>query len=347
MTTRIEDMLSTARRILLRGKFRTKPPKMEDSDSDYCLSDNDQQHSRRSLLHSRRWKRMEGYGVRRRRYYALCGVVSFVLLVCLLSAVGWYRMMAGIPICARTKFYPYKTGCPTSGRCEKLRPNVTKGTEFLRVAVGWRVGALYGLHDHERVFMQAAERLRKRLPGVEPDVIRNYVQLEDELEMNGPKGIESRLQQYFQFELPGICCVTRSEMWQLRQAVKKFAFVHNTTFPVAFNEPKCYHERVNSVNNVILADRKTSDVLGRMYQQLIDGLMATDIPMVVKREEQLPFHINVLEFHGKRRKSIAMHLRELAQLLRKKTENEDVNIEFKVHGKPFLTTVEKLNNWMY
>lgn len=338
-------MLGTARRILLKAKLRAKPSKMEDSDSDYH-SDNDQK-SRRSLLHSRRWRRMEGYGARRRRYCAVCGVASFVLIVCLLSTFGWYQMMAGTPFCAQSKFYPYKTGCPTSGHCEKLRPGVKKGTEFLRVAIGWRVGALYGLHDHERVFMKSEERLRKRLPGVEPDVIRNYVQLEDGLEMNAPQGIESRLQEYFQFELPGVCCVTRDEMWRLRQAVKKFASVHNTTFPVTFNEPKCYHERVNSVKNVILADRKTKEILGRMYEQLADGLKATGIPMVIKKKEQLPFHMTVLEFHGKRRKSIGMQLRGLAQLLQKQTENADISIDFKVHGKPFLTTVEKLNNWMY
>ncbi len=311
------------------------------TDSDFL---SDPELSRRVLL-TGRWKRRPNNT--RGRCGAVMCVFAFVGAVCLGAALAWQALEGTSQRCERTKIYPYKSGCPTAATCANLRPGVASTKEFLRVNVGWRLGALYGLHSHAHVFMMSESRLKKRLPGVKPSALRNFVRLEDELEDLAPAlGVESRLQQFLQVELAPLCCVTRNEMGALRRTVKQWTKQRNSTkLTVRFDKLQCYHERVNSVNDVLLADKPTVKVLGAAEADLRDSLRNAGIKLPVERSHQLPFHLNIVEFHAIGRRSIHRHLRELG-VAADMVSDGVVTIQLHL-GQPFLTDVNVLNNWEY
>lgn len=311
------------------------------SDSDFF---SDPEYSRRELL-TGRWKRRPKH-TQSRRCAVMC-VTAFVGAVCLAAGLAWQALEGMTQPCEQTKIYPYKSGCPTASRCASLRPDVPSTKEFLRINVGWRLGALYGLHSHAHVFMTSESRLKKRLPGVQPSVLRNFVRLEDELEDLAPAlGVEARLQQFLQVELAPLCCVTRNEMSALRSTVGQWTKRHNATkLTVRFDKLRCYHERVNSVNNVLLADKHTTKILAAAEAELRKSLEARGVKIKVEREDQLPFHLNIVEFHAIGRRSIHRYLRELG-VGADMVNDGVVTIQLRL-GQPFLTDVSVLNNWKY
>lgn len=278
---------------------------------------------------------------------AVVCVVVFIGAVSLCAAIAWQILEGGTEYCEQTEIYPSKSGCPTASTCANLRPDVGTSKEFLRVNVGWRLGALYGLHSHAHVFMMSEARLRKRLPGVLPSAVRNFVRMEDELEdFAPPLGVESRVQQFLQVGLAPICCVTRSEMGALKRTVKQWSKQRNVTkINVRFDNLKCYHERVNSVNNVMLADKQTSKILFDAEADLRKSLLRAGVKIPVERWDQLPFHLNIVEFHAIGRRSIHKYLRELAVATDMARDGE-VTIQLHL-GQPSLTDINVLNDWKY
>lgn len=309
-------------------------------------SDSDEGYEQHDLLTGQE-KPVEVIERHPRRWACLC-VTFFVGAVVAFSVYDW-RVLLGhhaVPACRKTILYPFKVGCPTAKACASLRPHDTpRNARFFRTSVAWSFGALNGLHQHAAVANLSDARLRARVHAA-PRFVRGFVDLEDELEREMPSGLVTKLQKELHVTMSYFCCLTSDEMKLLRKITQKWIDQQvGLAIPVHFNHVECSRERVNSVTTTLVADKKAQESLMSLNNHLQDTLMAADVPIVVTRMHQMPFHATIVGFQTRDSKSIGGFLERIAEAVFK--TGHQVSLKTVISGKPKLGTVDELNNDKY
>lgn len=91
-----------------------------------------------------------------------------------------------------------------------------------------------------------------------------------------------------------ICCLTKDEAYWAQQLAKQWVMdSYPFDFQMGFNRVECVTPRPNAWGTMLVADASTQHTLLAMNHQIRDLLIAHDIPVIVPREQQYPFHISL------------------------------------------------------
>ena len=97
------------------------------------------------------------------------------------------------------------------------------------------------------------------------------------------------------------CCIREDEFHLLKQTMYEWTMeVAPFDIPISFDEVQCWHERHNSITELIVADNDSQFRLMRVYEDLvarIEGRAGIPIESVVPRSLQMPFHVTLMGFH--------------------------------------------------
>lgn len=213
--------------------------------------------------------------------------------------------------CTRTELFPFKVGCPTASGCARYRPEV-RTTPMHRFGAIWSFGDIGQLHDAR---LRKGGALTRHFPLLLPAFARSFLATEDALESRIPHAlpVETLLQRAIHLSLSYVCCVTQREVDVARGVVERFAArIANLSVPLRVDSLQCWHERVNSVTNILVADAASQRRLMRLNHELAHALTVAGVPVFVARAHQMPFHFTLLGLHTSQNRSISPHLSAIA-----------------------------------
>lgn len=253
----------------------------------------------------------------------LTAVSAFLVLFCI--------VITRIPdnsqqiTCPRTSFFPFKIGCPTASGCSQFRRVTQPMNTF---GAYWTFGELGGLHDaHVRAELSDSA-IRKRFPLANTQFVRRFFAAEDALErgMNLPRRLQLNHQDMIHLSLSYVCCVTPEEIAIAKRVVRDFAQRNsNLSIPIHLNSLACYHERVNSVTNILVADDTAQQRILKINHELANALNTAGVPVYIERMRQMPFHFTLLGVHTRHNESIENGLHSIASAVNAVKQNIDIN----------------------
>ena len=84
-----------------------------------------------------------------------------------------------------------------------------------------------------------------------------------------------------------LCCLRKNETDWAKEIIYEWILDnHPFSFDVTFNRLECWHERYNSVTNIIIAVDDTQKTVMKMNQQLEEKLLDRGIPTEIPRSLQ-------------------------------------------------------------
>jgi ribosomal protein L17 len=128
--------------------------------------------------------------------------------------------------------------------------------------------------------------------------VENFVHASQDLERQVKTEIPDiniKQQERLHLSLAYFCCLRRNETDWVREITQEWIHHHHPfDFTVKFNKLECWHERHNSVTNIIVGDDATQSVLMKMLHDLYDTIhRRAGIKMEIPRENQMPFHVTL------------------------------------------------------
>lgn len=232
--------------------------------------------------------------------------------------------------CRKTHLYPSRLACPTTSECRHRRPFLSKKTQFHRVDVGWNF-PLLGIHNVHRVEAMEDEKVAKlfRLP---PRVVRTFLYIEDRLEnsvstrLRDIHQVREKLPKDIRVPISHLCCLTKEEMMRTGPAVKAWTESRNFSTHLDFTHVECWQESSFNVENSLIADLTSQRHLLELNHELSQWLVRANVPVIVRRVEQLKFRIPLVGFYTRYSKnSIRPMLRSIADSV------ADVNRAFELN----------------
>lgn len=232
--------------------------------------------------------------------------------------------------CRKTHLYPSRLACPDSSECRRRRPFLSKDTRFHRVDVGWNY-PLLGIHNaHQVEAMKDSEVAR--LFNLPPRVVRTFLYIEDRLEnsvstrLRDIHQVREKLPRDIRVPIAHLCCLTKEEMEKTGPAVKAWTESRNFSTHLDFTHVECWQESPYNVENSLIADLTTRKHLFQLNHELSQWLVRGNVPVIVRREEQLRFRIPLVGFYTRNSKnSIRPMLRSIADSV------ADVNRAFELN----------------
>jgi hypothetical protein len=91
-----------------------------------------------------------------------------------------------------------------------------------------------------------------------------------------------------------LCCLRNHQVVETLQLMKTWVQERNFDFRVRFDRLECWHERPNSVTNILIVDDNSQHTLMGILRDLELYLINRGIPIIVPRTDQMPFHITIV-----------------------------------------------------
>jgi len=268
-----------------------------------------------------------------RRASIIVAVIVFGIVA--LASVMW----SGIPdhhrtsfyACRKTHLYPSELACPSTTECRKRRPYLPTNTEFHRVDVGWDF-PLLGYHNSHRVGEMPDNKIRHFFK-VAPRVIKTFLFIEDHLEtsvsahLRDVHQVRENLPKDIRIPIAHLCCLTKKEMQQTKPAVERWTAQRKTNFSLHldFTHVECWQESDSNVENSLVGGPDTQKHLWDLNLDLNRFLVVSNVPVYVRRTEQMKFRIPLVGFYTRSGKSIRPLLQGIADSV------QDVNRLFELN----------------
>jgi hypothetical protein len=205
------------------------------------------------------------------------------------------HLMHSEPQCQRTQIFPFVTGCP-----EHCRRAVDDKEPMYRMTLEWYFGQSdqYPLKDGKRIAyprginFQCPDQFVSTFQSAATSL---YTSLQESLP-NQTGSLLIKKQKQMHLSLSYFCCLRQNETHWIREAMYQWIQERSPfSFNIAFEENaiQCWHEGPNSVTFIILVDNQTQQLLLDMNHDLNRYLESMGVPIVVQREQQMPFHVTL------------------------------------------------------
>jgi len=113
-----------------------------------------------------------------------------------------------------------------------------------------------------------------------------------------PNNVTVAPQARMHMSLAYFCCLRKNETDWVREIM--YDWVNEKRpfdFTVKFDKLECWHERYNSITNILVGDLETQRSVMRLVHDLYQTLEHRGFPMEVLREEQMPIHVTLIGLH--------------------------------------------------
>lgn len=216
-------------------------------------------------------------------------------------------LMHAKPISQRTIHFPFRTGCPHD--CEPYRQRMCldeTATNFSRLTVQWYFGQT-AKFDPKKAWAEqnGATNYPKGINFEAPEAfVRTFHAAARDLKDQGEqllkvlpmKEFKVHKQKNMHASLSYLCCLTPREAKKGMEVIDKWIDKTEFNFTVRFTEIQSWHESPNSVTNIVLVDESSQIQMMRMNHDLNQHLESAGVPVIVPREDQMPFHATVAGF---------------------------------------------------
>jgi hypothetical protein len=218
----------------------------------------------------------------------------------------------------RTLHFPFRTGCPQD--CQPFRAaracppsrsshsnlrTATGPEDFFRVTVEWYFGN--ATQYDPRLSWDAQNGATDTAKGVDFQAPQSFVatfqaaardlkeQGERRLKLPG-KAFKVHTQKFMHVSLSYLCCLSAEEAAQSLPVIDRWMAETEFNFALAFAEIQSWHESPNSVTNIVVADEASQRNMMHLNHDLNQHLAAAGVPVVIPREDQMPFHATLAGF---------------------------------------------------
>jgi 2'-5' RNA ligase len=199
--------------------------------------------------------------------------------------------------CQKTMHFPFRVGCPHD--CSRYRSDsdMTKddSTDFYRLTIEWYFGEpdKYDANipwSAQRNSSQYKQGINFQCPA---SFVKTFQSASRELVERVHASIPDakvKKQKRMHMSLSYLCCLTADEVKVARPTIEEWIAETRFDFFVRFGEIQCWYERPNSVTTIVLVDPPSQRVLMKLNNEINDRLRSEGVPIVVPREDQMPFH---------------------------------------------------------
>jgi 2'-5' RNA ligase len=215
--------------------------------------------------------------------------------------------------CQKASIFPFRVGCPAS--CADWRSDVPVDSSeiFYRTNIAWYFG-------QPAAYVPAASKTQKQKQtqtaydkGINFQcplaLAENFIDASADLAHRVQSRIpdttarpNTRLRVNYQtrmhLSLAYLCCLRANETDWVREIMNQWVMdTQPFDFYVTFDQVQCWHERSNSVTEIILVDAASQRKLTKLNHDLARRLESAGIPVSVPHEMQMPFHMTLQGFH--------------------------------------------------
>ena len=225
---------------------------------------------------------------------------------------GWMdRTKQNKSTCQSTLFHPFRVGCPAT--CQRSAdPNET----MYRMNMAWYFGSTNnGTVIPSKDLPTAYDMgINYQAP---TSFVENFLRASETLQRQSqvalPPSIKFSPQARIHMSLAYFCCLRANETNWVREIMYEWVNKRRPfDFTVKFDRLECWHERFNSVSNIIVADETTQQTVMSLVHDLYDTIqnhpIAKGIVLEVPREDQMPIHVTLGGLHyGEKEGSMEPH----------------------------------------
>eukprot|EP00435_Cladocopium_sp_Y103_P056253 s282_g18.t4 len=195
---------------------------------------------------------------------------------------------------SKTKIFPFRTGCPEG--CSNLRAVAALKLEdtYFRTGTLWR---LSGRHLQNASLIEQKIRAESvpRDFGTSFDLVESEIMREvQELPFALEHVMFYHQQKSMHLSLSYDCCWTEEEVQNFKLVFRRWLGQTRFNLHLHFTHLECWLERFNSLTIIAVVDSAAQRELLRWNHQLNELLRSHGIPVLVQREDQMPFHMTVL-----------------------------------------------------
>eukprot|EP00669_Euglena_mutabilis_P014078 TRINITY_DN910_c0_g2_i1.p1 TRINITY_DN910_c0_g2~~TRINITY_DN910_c0_g2_i1.p1 ORF type:complete len:235 (+),score=47.26 TRINITY_DN910_c0_g2_i1:360-1064(+) len=128
-------------------------------------------------------------------------------------------------------------------------------------------------------------------------------------------------QKHAHLSLAYFCCLTETEAHSLEQTAKDWILGLNaanvTPLTVVFKRLECWQELEDSITNILVVDKDSNRRLLLLHDDLVGHLRAKSIPVVLRRQRQMPFHTTLLAVRTADKSNISSLLPAIADVVKR------------------------------
>jgi hypothetical protein len=129
------------------------------------------------------------------------------------------------------------------------------------------------------------------------------------------KAFRVHKQKFMHASLSYLCCLTAEETARSLPIIDQWIAETAFNFTLRFTEIQSWHESPNAVTNIVLVDEASQQRMMRLNHDLNRHLEAAGVPVVIPREDQMPFHVTVAGFrYSKKGETYDPHYEITSQL---------------------------------
>mmetsp|Transcript_24845 Transcript_24845/g.44976 ORF Transcript_24845/g.44976 Transcript_24845/m.44976 type:complete len:351 (-) Transcript_24845:176-1228(-) len=201
--------------------------------------------------------------------------------------------------CQKTMHFPFRVGCPHD--CSRYRSDSDTAkdgnstTDFYRLTIEWYFGEPKEYNADIPWSMQRNSSQYKQ--GINFQCPESFVntfqsasrELVERVHASIPDA-KSKTQKRMHMSLSYLCCLTEDEVKVAKPTIAEWIAETRFDFSIRFGEIQCWYERPNSVTTIVLVDPPSQRVLMKLNHEINDRLRSEGVPIVVPREDQMPFH---------------------------------------------------------
>jgi 2'-5' RNA ligase len=208
--------------------------------------------------------------------------------------------------CQKASIFPFRVGCPAS--CADWRSDVPVDSSeiFYRTNIAWYFGQPAAYVPASKTQTAYDQGINFQCPLA---LAENFVDASTDLAHRVQTRIpdttarpNTRLrvnhQARMHLSLAYICCLRANETDWIREIMNQWVMdTQPFDFHITFDKVQCWHERSNSVTEIILVDAASQRKLTTFNHDLARRLEASGFPVSVPHEMQMPFHMTLQGFH--------------------------------------------------
>jgi hypothetical protein len=242
--------------------------------------------------------------------------------------------------CRRTPLFPFVKGCPA--RCEDYRPDLLRPIPPM-----YQSDLAWSLHPNN-----ATRRVSAYIPtsayvptsavtsgtvsgipapraGSTAGLPSRYQALEYALtdyiyrrglhpSSGGPLRVQ--VESHLRLTLAYFCCLTEVEAYILQQSAEEWVWRQNLESKIHLQfVPKrleCWHQDLDSLASILVVDQDSNRRLLRIHDDLLGHLRAKSIPVVLRRQQQMPFHVTLAVINTADGTNISPHVPAIEDVMK-------------------------------
>lgn len=216
------------------------------------------------------------------------------------------------PRCQRTAFQPFRVGCPAT--CVGYRPDAREEEPYYRTNIAWYFGQPDHHDDNNDNGGDALPRAYDKGINYEcpVEVVHDFRRARNrlsEIVLGATTDLIPKHQARMHISLAYVCCLREDEIHWIHQAfhdwiLERYPFeipLQGVTPLSLVNDLQCWHERDNSVSNILVMDAASQCRLQLIYDDLMQYILQRTNGRVrgdyVRHDQQMPFHMTLMGFH--------------------------------------------------